>query len=113
MQFSDKDICSDTLLTEKFLTEAYNKSITECSNPELRQDFVAILQETQNLQRQVFETMSSRGWYQANQATSADIAQLQRQFQGSSQQMGSQFQHNYQQPGPNYQNPNYQQHPYR
>lgn len=82
MQFSDKDICSDALAMQKFLVSSYNMAVTECANPQLRQDFLAIWQEEQNLHRQVFDAMSARGWYQLNQATPQDVAQLQRQFQG-------------------------------
>ena len=92
MQFSDKDICSDALATQKFLISAYNLAVTESANPQLRQDFLAIWQEEQNLHRQVFDTMAARGWYQLNQATAQDVAQLQRQFQNVMAQQPPTFQ---------------------
>ncbi|MGB9887113.1 MAG: spore coat protein [Moorellales bacterium] len=83
MQLSDKDILSDALTTQKYLVSSYNLAITEAANPQLRQDFMAIWQEEQNLHRQVFDAMSSRGWYQINSASPQDVAQVQRHFQTS------------------------------
>lgn len=93
MQLSDKDILSDALASQKFLLSSYNLAVTEAANPQLRQDFLAIWQEEQNLHRQIFDAMSARGWYQLNQASAQDVAQIQRHFQNVGQPGGYQAQY--------------------
>jgi spore coat protein CotF len=61
--FSDKDLCSDMLATEKYVSSAYDTAIFECTKPEIRQVLNHIQKEEQQHGEQIFNYMNSHGMY--------------------------------------------------
>ena len=61
---SDKYLLQDMLSTEKHVSSAYDTSIFECSQPNIRQSLQQIQQDEQNHGEQLYQYMSSHGMYQ-------------------------------------------------
>ena len=81
--FSDKDIITDLLSSQKFETGGYNTSANECACPSLRSDIMNILNEEHQIQSDVFGEMQKRGWYPTEAADQSKINQVKQKFQGS------------------------------
>ena len=62
-QLSEKEMLHDSIMTEKYVAEAYNNTITECVNQNIVQALQHIQQEEQNHAKLFFEAMHQRGWY--------------------------------------------------
>ena len=61
---SDKDLCTDILMTEKFVSSAYNTAIFEFQSPATRDVLNHIQKEEQKHGEAVFQYMQSNGMYQ-------------------------------------------------
>ena len=79
--FGDKEILSDALSSQKFITENYNTFTNECSSPRVRSTFMKILKEEHMIQADVFNEMSLNGWYPAKMATAEEVNQAKTKFQ--------------------------------
>ena len=62
---SDKYLLQDMLSTEKYVSSAYDTSVFESSNTNIRQALQHIQQDEQNHGEQIYQYMSSHGMYQA------------------------------------------------
>jgi len=71
--FTEKELLNDLLTSEKQITAAYNTGITEASCQNLRQHLTKCLNDTQEIQYQLFNAMKQRGWYQTKPAPSQDV----------------------------------------
>lgn len=60
---SDKELCEDILMTEKYVSSTYDTSIFEFTNATLRDDLNHIQKEEQNHGKAVFDYMHSKGMY--------------------------------------------------
>lgn len=78
--YGDKEIMNDALMSQKFLTDDYNVFANECVCPELRNDFMSILNEEHQIQSDVFSEMQKRGWYQPKPAQQQMIDQAKQKF---------------------------------
>ena len=78
--FSDKEILTDALASQKFITGVYNTSSNECATPKVRGVFMSILNEEHELQNEIFTEMHSRGWYQVVPAEQQKIEQAKTKF---------------------------------
>lgn len=72
----------DALISQKFLTEDYNLFAGECADPELRNEFMNILNEEHQLQADIYDEMVKRGWYQTEPAGQQKINQIKTKFSG-------------------------------
>ena len=63
----DKTLCSDMLSTEKFISNAYNTAIFECTNTQVRQALNHIQKEEQEHGEQIFNYMQNNGMYTVQQ----------------------------------------------
>ena len=63
-QFSDKDLCTDILSTEKYISSTYNTAIFEFTDPQVRDVLNHIQKEEQQHGESVFKYMESKGLYQ-------------------------------------------------
>jgi spore coat protein CotF len=79
-QLTEKEMLSDALTSQKFVTDSYNTFSNECANPEVRNTFMNILNDEHRIQFQVFDEMSKRGWYQVSNAEQTKINQVKQQF---------------------------------
>lgn len=82
--FSDKDILTDVLSSQKFATSGYNAFANECATPALRCDFVNILTEEHQIQSEVFTEMQSRGWYPTEAADQNKVNQAKQKYSSMS-----------------------------
>lgn len=61
---SDKDLCTDMLMTEKYVSSVYNTSIFEFRDPQVRDILNHIQKEEQKHGEAIFKYMESKGMYQ-------------------------------------------------
>jgi len=100
----EKDRLTDALITQKYIASGYDKAASESANTQLMDAFMGILRDEHQIQHEVFNEMSNRGWYQPKAANMSDINQhiskwtqeLQRVQNMAFHQQGTQ-QGNYQQ----------------
>lgn len=81
-EFNDRDRINDMLMYEKYLTSAYNTGLNEMQMSKLHQDVQNILNDTHQLQKQMFDLMFNKGWYKLQAADQQQISQKAQQFQG-------------------------------
>ena len=79
--FGDKDMLTDVLSSQKFVTDGYNTSANESATPAIRSDFVNILTEEHQIQNEVFTEMQNRGWYPVEAADQNKINQARQKYQ--------------------------------
>ena len=77
----EKDYLSDVLMSQKQISTNYNTFANECSNPQLRTEFMNILNDEHYIQADIYTQMSKRGWYQVKPADMQEINQVKQKFQ--------------------------------
>ena len=60
---NDREMLTDALSSEKFMTENYNQYANECASPSLMNEFMNLLSEEHQIQHEVFTELQKRGWY--------------------------------------------------
>ncbi|XOQ49089.1 MAG: Coat F domain protein [Eubacteriales bacterium] len=85
-QMQDKEILTDVLTSQKHLTETYNSFANECATPNVRDEFMRILEDEHKIQAEVFDDMKKRGWYPTPAAEQQKIQQAKQKFQNQNQQ---------------------------
>lgn len=78
--FCDKDMMTDMLSSQKFITEGYNTYANECVTPAVKTDFMNILKEEHQIQSDVFSEMQKRGWYATEAADQNKINQAKQKY---------------------------------
>lgn len=84
--FTDKNIMTDALATQKAVTACYNYSANEAANPSVKNTMMDLLNEEHTLQHQVFEEMSKRGWYPTEAASDTKINEVKSTYTGANAQ---------------------------
>lgn len=67
-QMNDKDFITTMLSIEKALVKDYAVSLTEASNNDLYNDYYDMFDDLSNLQRDIYNLMFKKGWYQLEMA---------------------------------------------
>ena len=67
-QMNDRDFINDILTTEKYFSNSYSVAINEMSHQSLFQDISNIANESQLMQRELYNLMFQKGWYGLEQA---------------------------------------------
>ncbi|NGP46348.1 spore coat protein [Bacillaceae bacterium SIJ1] len=87
---NDKDLVTDALFTEKYLTSSYDTALNEMSHAALFQAIQQIQSDTQACQRQLYDAMFQKGWYtltpeqtQSIQASAQQFSQDKAQLPGA------------------------------
>lgn len=62
-QASDKELCSDMLMTEKYVSNAYDTAIFEFKDPQVRETLNHIQKEEQQHGEAIFKYMENKGMY--------------------------------------------------
>lgn len=78
--FGDKDMMTDILSSQKFVTDGYNSYANECATPAVKTDFMNILKEEHQIQHDVFCEMQKRGWYSTESADQNKINQAKQKY---------------------------------
>ncbi len=81
---NDQERITDLLLTEKKMSANYNEFASECVNPQLRRQFLDLLDRGQDIQSALYQAAASRGWYQTTPADGAQINQALQKFSSMS-----------------------------
>lgn len=79
-KFGDKEILTDVLSSQKFVTDGYNSFANECATPAVKADFMNILNEEHQIQGEIFTEMQSRGWYPVEAADQNKINQAKQKY---------------------------------
>jgi spore coat protein F len=74
---TDKDIMEVLLTQHKLGASSLTNLILESSSQQLRNDVTSILTKTFQHQKQIFDIMSQKGWYQTQSASQQDISSVQ------------------------------------
>jgi len=90
-QLQDRDIMQNILIDTKYMASAITQYILEATNEDLRRDYMTVLGEVFAQQKQVYDVMQQKGYYNPKPAQQQDITQVQSKFQ-QGQQTGQQGQ---------------------
>lgn len=85
-QMNDRDRLEDMLSTEKYLTNNFNVYAREAGHKQLQQDVMTILNETHQIQYEMFELMFQKGHYKLEAEQQMKLDQTFQQFQGYTNQ---------------------------
>lgn len=89
-QVADHDIMQICLNESKHLASSLNIYIQEAANEQLRRDYMTVLGEIYSQEKQIYDYMQQKGYYNVKNATPQDISQAQSKFSSQSQQQGMQ-----------------------
>ncbi len=88
-EMNDRDRLQDLLSMEKYMATGYNIGLSEAQRPALIQLLFSMLNETHQLQKQVFDVMFQKGWYKMKAASPQEMTQLKTQFSEYTSQIPS------------------------
>ena len=75
LQFTEQDVMQVCLNQSKHLAESINSYILEATDEQLRRDYMTALGDVYNQQKQIFDLMQQKGYYNVKNATQQDITQ--------------------------------------
>ncbi len=79
-KMQDKEIMDDILTAEKHAALNYSMFANECATQSVRVDVTNIMNDQHKLQSEIFDFMSSRGWYAPEQAETQKIQKAKQKF---------------------------------
>ena len=77
---NDKEIMEGILLTTKGVCDLYLHGSIESSTPNVHDAFNTALNDAICMQKDLYSTMQSRGWYPTQQAQSQSIQQVRQKY---------------------------------
>ena len=80
VSLSDREMLQLALNETKMTAAAVNTFALECSSDTLRRDYLTILGDVHNEEKQIFEMMQQKGYYEVKNASPQDIAQVQSKY---------------------------------
>ncbi len=86
MQLADRDLLQVCLNETKHLASSLNIYIQEATSDQLRRDYMSVLGDVYSQEKQIFDLMQQKGYYNVKNANPQDITQAQSKFSGQSQQ---------------------------
>ncbi len=75
IELNDKDYITAVLTCLKEMAKNYTVALTEASNETLYQKYFNVFTDISNLQREVYEVMFRKGWYQLEKAEEQKITE--------------------------------------
>lgn len=96
VQFSDQDVLQLALNETKMMASSLNTYILEASDDQLRRDYMTVLGDVYSQQKQIFDVMQQKGYYNVQSASPQSITQVKNKFNGSQQSGGQGSQGNQQ-----------------
>ena len=78
--FTDKEILGDGLAAQKSTTEHFNTFAGECVHENVRNVMLEILEQEPSIQKEVFDMMHQRGFYQTPAAEAKKVTEAQQKF---------------------------------
>lgn len=80
MQYTDRDILQVCLNETKHTAESLNTYILEACSDQLRRDYMTVLGDLYSQQKQMFDVMQQKGYYDVKNANAQDISQAASKF---------------------------------
>ena len=77
---NDQERITDLILSEKKMTTNYNIFAAECTNVQLRDEFLKILDQSHKVSTDLFQQAQSKGWYQVEPAPASKISETYSKF---------------------------------
>lgn len=75
LEMNDKDYITTMLTIEKGMVKDYVVALTEASNTDLYNDYYDMFNEIISLQREIYNLMFKKGWYEIEKAEENKITQ--------------------------------------
>ena len=77
---NDQERMTDFICSEKKMSANYDTFASECVCLPLRDDFLNILNQSHQIQTDLFKIAQSKGWYQVEQAPASKVSQAYTKF---------------------------------
>ena len=84
-QFGERDILQLVLNESKHTAESINSYILEAGDEQLRRDYMSVLGDVYSQQKQIFDVMQQKGYYNVESASAQQMAKAQNKFSGQMQ----------------------------
>ena len=81
IQLTDKEQLEDCCVMQRYLASTYNTYIHDCTDLELRDEFLNILREEHLIGSELFQEMEKRGWVAIPPADSQEVVRVRQKFQ--------------------------------
>ena len=76
----EKEMMTDLLCSQKFVTSLYNTFCNEASTPAMRSCLSSILQDEHRVQEEIFNEMSNKGYYKVEMAEETKLNAEKQKF---------------------------------
>ena len=76
----DKTLMESLLMTLKGVCDLYMHGSIESNTDQVRNTFDQALQDSLNMQSEIYKVMSQKGWYPTTQASTNQINQVKQKF---------------------------------
>lgn len=80
-QWGDKEILGDAVITQKYMSHAYDISASESITPNLHNEYLEILKDEQEILSELYTELQRRGWYAVQMASPAKLTSVQQKYQ--------------------------------
>ncbi len=80
---TEESLMNLALNETKLMAGSINTYILEASNDALRRDYMTVLGDIYSQQKQLFDCMEQKGYYQLSDATAQEIEQTRAKFQNA------------------------------
>ncbi|MCI9352941.1 MAG: spore coat protein [Lawsonibacter sp.] len=77
---NDQERMTDFICSEKKMSTNYDAFASECVSIPLRDDFLKILNQSHQIQTDLFKMAQTKGWYQVEQAPQSKVSQAYTKF---------------------------------
>ncbi len=77
---TEKEVLTDLLSYQKFITGVYNSDLLESATPEVKKCFMGLLEDEHRIQEEVFRAMYDRGLYPLEQAEEKKLTETKMKF---------------------------------
>ena len=77
---NEQAVLTDLLSGQKFITGAYNTFCCEAAEPTVKSCLMSILEEEHQIQTELFQTMSQKGYYTVKKAEEKKLSEARAQF---------------------------------
>ncbi len=79
-QLNEKEVLTDLLSYQKYITGVYNSDLLESATPEVKHLFLGLLEDEHRIQEDVFRAMYDRGLYPLETAEDKKLIETKQKF---------------------------------
>ncbi|ADU26631.1 spore coat protein [Ethanoligenens harbinense] len=80
-QWGDKEILYDAVITQKAMADAYDTSAAESITPNLRNEFLGLMKDEQEILFELYTEMQKRSWLPVQMADQAQVTSARQKYQ--------------------------------